>query len=204
MPYLTRTLAAVCVALLVSAPTGGLLARPAKRCAPAPVVRDALRRARRALRKLNDLTARTRNPERRRSLRLSVRELEREIDRLDHELVRAGRPAPPRPLPPPPPPPEPEPAGFDPPGFTALLAAMDAEAFRDGKLRVLRSAIGPTQVTVQQLRAIMRRLPFGDDRVEAATLAHPHLVDPQRFFEVYQELVHESEKDELRRRVGGG
>lgn len=201
MSGLTRTLVALVVALLVSAPSGELRARPPQRCAPAPVVRDALRRARRALRKLNDLTDRTRNPERRRSLRLSVEELEREIDRLDDELVRAGRPGPPRPLPPPP---EPEPPVFDQPGFTALLAAMDAEAFREGKLRVLRGAIGPTQVTVQQLRALMRRLPFGDDRVEAATLAHPHLVDPQRFFEVYQELVHESEKDELRRRVGGG
>ena len=53
-------------------------------------------------------------------------------------------------------------------------------------------------------RHLSLQLPFGDDRVDAMTLAHLHPVAPQRSLEVYQDLVHQSEKDGLRRRVGGG
>ncbi len=86
--------------------------------------------------------------------------------------------------------------------FQGLLRALEAENFADGKLRVVAQAAGGNWFTVVQVREIMRTFNFGDDQVEAAILMHPRTVDAQDFYQVYEVLTFDSERDELRQRLG--
>jgi hypothetical protein len=48
----------------------------------------------------------------------------------------------------------------------------------------------------------MGALTFGKDKVEVAALLFEAVVDPENWFEVYGALTFESDKRELRKRVG--
>jgi len=112
------------------------------------------------------------------------------------------------PVEPPPPPPVAEPvpasapAGLDAAGFAALRAAIQGESFGDGKLRVLREALRGHPLTVQQASGLLPLFDFSSDRIEAAVAIHPVLLDPQDFYRLYACFDFESDKEELRRRLG--
>jgi hypothetical protein len=102
----------------------------------------------------------------------------------------------------PPPPPPAGPVPMPPAAFASLKGAIQVESFSDGKLRVLRSALADHHLEVQQAAQLLPLYDFSSDRVEAAVAIHPRLVDPQNFYQLYASFDFESDKEEVRKRLG--
>ncbi len=83
-----------------------------------------------------------------------------------------------------------------------LLAAVESESFADAKLIILRDAAAYKWFTVDQVVAFMGAMTFGKDKVEAAAMLHPRVLDLENWYRVYGVLTFDSEKQELRKRVG--
>jgi hypothetical protein len=82
--------------------------------------------------------------------------------------------------------------------FADLLRALEAESFAKGKLRVVKQAARHDHFSVEQVRQVMRQFSFADGKVEAAAAMHRRLVDPENFFQAYEELSFEADKNKLR------
>lgn len=104
--------------------------------------------------------------------------------------------------PPGPPPPPPGPVPVDPAEFAALLAAVKGESFPDDRLQRLRDVVQGRHFVVDQVLQLLRTFDFPDRQVEAAVLLHPHTLDPQDWYRVYDTFTFSTHKDELRRRLG--
>jgi hypothetical protein len=83
-----------------------------------------------------------------------------------------------------------------------LKAAIAAEGFGDGKVAVLRTAVAENWFTTEQVVELLPLFAFSDDRVEAAAVLYPKVLDPENWFRVYGGFDFDSDKDELRRRLG--
>lgn len=137
---------------------------------------------------------------------------------------RAGEPAPPAPPAPPvivqpapgpayPPPgpayPPPGPA-YPPPAmpmpegrFQQLLSQVRSLPFRDEKMARIKDYLMPdTYFTTAQLSQLMQTSPFGADRIRIAELLWPRVVDQQNFPDLVSLFTFESERQELRRKLG--
>jgi len=110
-------------------------------------------------------------------------------------------PAPP-PLLPAPPPLLPAKRSMPPAAFATLRGAIQTESFSDGKLRVLRGALDAHMLDVAQAKQLLPLFDFSSDRVEAAVTIHPRLVDPQNFYELYGSFDFDSDKEEVRKKLG--
>ncbi|NOY25132.1 MAG: DUF4476 domain-containing protein [Oligoflexia bacterium] len=86
--------------------------------------------------------------------------------------------------------------------FRAVQAAVQAEDFSTGKLALLRSAAADRWFSVDQVRQLVQGLSFGSDKVEAAAILYPHVVDLQNWYLVYDAFDFDSDKQALRDRVG--
>ena len=86
--------------------------------------------------------------------------------------------------------------------FAGVLQAMESAPFADGKIAVLRDAAVHRWFTVAQVRRVMEEMPFSKDQVEAAALLHPKVLDQENWYRVYEQLTFESDRQELRKRVG--
>lgn len=86
--------------------------------------------------------------------------------------------------------------------FQALLAAVQGEAFEDGKLGLLRDACQHNHFTSGQVVQVVAAFSFSDGMVEAAVMLYPRTVDPQSFFQVYGAFEFDDDKEEVRRRLG--
>ncbi len=92
---------------------------------------------------------------------------------------------------------------MDPNGLTELTDALGQEAFSEGRLRVLRSAVNaPSGFSVDQVLRLLESFDFGGDKVEAAAMLHPQVVDPERWYLVYGAFDFDTDKEALRRQVG--
>jgi len=99
----------------------------------------------------------------------------------------------------------PEPIGpipMNPDQLRSLLGAVESESFSDSKAAVLRDACRANFFTVDQAVTLVSLFDFGDDKVEAAAMLHPRLVDPENFYRVYAVFDFDSDKEELRERLG--
>ena len=104
--------------------------------------------------------------------------------------------------PPPPPPVQPAPVEMPPAAFASLRGAIATESFSDGKLAVLNTALADHMLSVQQASQLLPLYDFSSDRVEAAVAIHPRLVDPEGFFQLYAAFDFESDKEEVREKLG--
>lgn len=102
----------------------------------------------------------------------------------------------------PPPPPEIGPQPMNSAQFSSLTGAINSEAFGDGKLRTLQSASSGSFFTSQQAKSLVSLYTFGDDKIEAAVMLYPRVLDPENFYIVYGAFNFESEKEEVRQRLG--
>ncbi|MCB9680671.1 MAG: DUF4476 domain-containing protein [Alphaproteobacteria bacterium] len=82
-----------------------------------------------------------------------------------------------------------------------ILAAMEAESFGRDQLAVLASAAPGRHFTSGQVVAVMDTFTFDSDRVEAATLLYPLVVDPQNWYVTTAALTFSSSKETLRSRT---
>ena len=85
--------------------------------------------------------------------------------------------------------------------FAKLKRALEAEAFEDGKLELLKDAAAQHRFTSEQVAEIMDLFDFDANRVEAAVICYPKVVDKQNFFVVYSHLEFDASKDELRQKI---
>ena len=82
------------------------------------------------------------------------------------------------------------------------LLALDDADFSDEKLSVLRSAAATRHFLVDQVIAVLGRMTFDSDKIEAAALLHSRVVDRTNWYKVYGALDFDSSRAELKQRVG--
>lgn len=109
----------------------------------------------------------------------------------------------------PPPPPAPGPAGpgwqhprharpVDDARFGALIQAMNAESFSQGKIRVIEAAVRSDFFLVSQLRTVIEALTFSNDKIRAVELIGPRLLDRNNIFTLYSVFTFEGDKERAR------
>ena len=69
--------------------------------------------------------------------------------------------------------------------FAALVKALDAESFEDGKLSVVRSAVQGNHFLAGQIAIVMDQFSFSSGKVESAALMWTRVLDPQNSFVIY-------------------
>ena len=85
--------------------------------------------------------------------------------------------------------------------LSRIQGAIRSESFSDDKLAVLRDASRGRQFTSAQVRGLMDLFAFSDDKVDAAVILYPKVVDQQNWYTVYGALTFSSDKDALRART---
>jgi len=134
-------------------------------------------------------------------LRKDLRELRDTVDtapeaRWDHDRDHDD-------VPPPTPPPTPRgPVSMSPSDFDSLLAAIDRASFANDKLNLVRTASRDGWFTTDQVVSVMGRLTFSNDKVEAAAIMYPHVVDTPNWFRAYGALEFSADRDRLKKRTG--
>ena len=85
--------------------------------------------------------------------------------------------------------------------LTQIERSIDRESFSDDQLAVLRSASRGRHFTSSQVIRLMNGFSFDDDKVEAAVILFPRVIDQQNWYTVYGGLTFSSDKTALRRRT---
>ncbi|HOX46931.1 MAG TPA: DUF4476 domain-containing protein [Myxococcota bacterium] len=166
-------------------------AAPEKTCVDARDLLRDLREAREELSELRGLSAAHPDYMTRREMVRRVDELRRLLDRVEDALDGARADAPAVAQEPP----------MAPDRFEALRKAMEGNNFDEAKLQVVREAASTNRFSVEQVKQVMGHFSFADGKVEAAKALHPRLVDPENFFQVYEELPFEADRKKLREAV---
>jgi hypothetical protein len=108
-----------------------------------------------------------------------------------------------QPPPPPPPPPMRGPRPIDDGSLEALIQAINAEGFSDGKTRVIAQAARSHHFLVGQLKRIVEQLPFSADKVGAVQMIAPRLLDRQNAFQIYDAFAFSADKERVRQILEG-
>jgi|CXWL01.1.fsa_nt_gi hypothetical protein len=103
---------------------------------------------------------------------------------------------------PPPPPPQPVVYPIAPPQFGALRRAIRAESFSANKLRVLEQAVTAHYFLVAQVSEVIADFDFSQDKLQAARLMRPRILDPENKFKLYESFTFGNDKEELKRILG--
>lgn len=85
--------------------------------------------------------------------------------------------------------------------FAQMIAQIQAEPFSSGKMSVLTIAAEYNYFSSAQTRAVVSSLTFSSDKVEAAVLLYPKILDPGAFYQVLSAFTFESSKEEVRTRL---
>jgi hypothetical protein len=95
------------------------------------------------------------------------------------------------------------PAAMGEDAFHRLLVALESASFESERLDIVRAAAQRNWFTAEQIVSVMATFDFSSGKVDSAAAMWPHLVDPENAFVVVSALDSDSDKAELRRRVGG-
>jgi hypothetical protein len=104
---------------------------------------------------------------------------------------------------PPPPPPMRGPRPIDDGSLQALIQAINAEGFSDGKTRVIAQAARSHYFLVGQLKRIVEQLAFSADKVGAVQMIAPRLLDRQNAFQIYDAFTFSADKERVRQILEG-
>lgn len=80
-------------------------------------------------------------------------------------------------------------------------SAIEAAAFRDDKMKVIKRVAREAHLTVAQAEVLIESLTFSRDRKEAILILYPRLTDPSEVQSLYRLLDHSSHRRDVRRRV---
>ena len=85
--------------------------------------------------------------------------------------------------------------------FDALYRAMRQEAWVDGKLRVLDTALATSDahLSVEQVGRLLGLFSFAQEQVELVRRVRPRLADPDRGYALLDRFTFDSDKEEVRR-----
>ncbi|NOZ00773.1 MAG: DUF4476 domain-containing protein [Deltaproteobacteria bacterium] len=87
--------------------------------------------------------------------------------------------------------------------FDTMVNGLKKLPFAADRLKMLREARKRNYFTTRQVRAVMAVFEFGADKVKAAAMMYPRVVDKQNFHEVYPDLEFENDRNALRKKVAG-
>ena len=79
--------------------------------------------------------------------------------------------------------------------------AIEAAAFRDDKMAVIRKVRDESYLTAEQAEVLIESLTFSKDRRDALVLIYPRLVNPDGVQTLYRLLDHPSHRREVERKV---
>lgn len=120
--------------------------------------------------------------------------MERQADELEQTLISLDRTVDHLQTPPPP-------QAVSTAELRQIEQAVKRESFSDEQMVVLRSAVRGRHFTSAQVLRMMSLFDFDDDKVEAAVLLFPKVLDQHNWYTVYAGLTFGSDKAELRRRT---
>lgn len=86
--------------------------------------------------------------------------------------------------------------------FYRMVAQIEDEPFPSGKLSIISMAVDYNYFTSAQVYTVLNALTFPSDKVEAAVLLYPMVLDPDAFYQVFGAFTFESSKEEVRARLG--
>jgi|GEM_PF-2704382 len=86
--------------------------------------------------------------------------------------------------------------------FYRLVTQIENEPFSEGKLRIISLAAEYNYFSSAQIYTVIASLPFSADKIEAAVLLYPMVVDPDAFYQVLSAFTFESSKEQVRARLG--
>ncbi|MHB8879333.1 MAG: DUF4476 domain-containing protein [Myxococcaceae bacterium] len=129
------------------------------------------------------------------------RERERwERERLEHErLERERLERERRPPPPPPPPARPVVYPMQDSALQGLTTAIASESFPRDRLQILEQAAPSSWFLVAQAQQVLALFDFPRDRLAAARLLRPRILDTENFFRLYGSFEFPSDKAELKK-----
>jgi hypothetical protein len=127
-----------------------------------------------------------------------LRNMRRELDSVRDHIASAPPGTVSQP-PPPPPPPQPVVYPIADGDLRGLLAALDGESFSDGRLRVLSQAAPANWFLVSQVQQLLLKFSFSTDKLQAARILKPRILDTGNFFQLYASFDFSSDKEELRK-----
>lgn len=104
---------------------------------------------------------------------------------------------------PPPPPPAPVVQPIPEARLRKLTEAMARESFAREKLVVLRDASQYDNFLVGQTRPLLEQFAFSNDKLEAIRILWPRVLDRNNSFQLYEMFTFSSDKEKLRRIIGG-
>lgn len=79
----------------------------------------------------------------------------------------------------------------------SLLAAIDDEGFSQGKLQVLQTGAASHWFTVDQLKRIVGKMSFEQDKLQTVELIAPRLLDRENGYKLYGAFDFQSSKDKV-------
>jgi F0F1-type ATP synthase membrane subunit b/b' len=95
-----------------------------------------------------------------------------------------------------------QPTAMSPAEFATLRAAINREAFSNGKVGVLQTAAGSSYFTCAQAGVILDLFAFSNDKISALQIMAPRLVDRANAFSLYGHFAFEADKTRARAILG--
>ena len=78
----------------------------------------------------------------------------------------------------------------------AILGAIEAQSFSDGKLNAVRMAMRDRWASIDQVGALVGAFSFGSDQVRVVEICAPHVVDPQNAFRLAEHFSFSSDAEQ--------
>jgi hypothetical protein len=93
--------------------------------------------------------------------------------------------------------------GMAPEAFHKLLAQLEDASFADDQLEILQTAAAHNTFTAHQARRILEKFSFEEDRLNAAKILAPRIVDRENLHELYDAFEFSSSKKKLKEVLEG-
>lgn len=93
------------------------------------------------------------------------------------------------------------PAPMDPARFDDLLRRLGELTFSKDQMNYLSDVVREHYFTTEQVRRVMRVFSFDSEKVKAAVLMYPVVLDRKDFYRAQDELTFESDRERLRAEV---
>jgi hypothetical protein len=95
------------------------------------------------------------------------------------------------------------PAALSPPELQAIADAITKAQYSGDKIRILRDAAANDWFTVEQVVTLMGLYGYSNDKVTAAAMLYPRVVDKNDWFKVYAALTYSSDRARLQSMTTG-
>jgi len=96
------------------------------------------------------------------------------------------------------PPPPARPSPMSERDFTSFVSAVKAESFGSDQIGVIQSVVRANWFTVAQVGVVLDQLTHSSEKVEAATLLAPRVIDAENAYKLNEHLTFSSDKEAVR------